>query len=201
MPTLCVPSDKRDRAIAMIDYMAGRRPGVVSRLALSVMTGLLQSLVDASPSRMGQTFLHQAYDVMHTTDDNGTSTLHPHHRLYSCTKISDAAWDDLLWWRAALLSGVSRPARYPGSGTLVTTWGDGSGTGAGGTIHTTEAHKATGTGGSLPDDEPTFRVGEASMWMGQWRPRIHKFSSNFKEMRTLLTAMELLDRDPVLLHG
>jgi hypothetical protein len=199
MPTIRIPTSKRDRAVAMIDYLHARRQGKVSRLALSVMTGLLQSLVDASPSRMGQTFLRHAYDVMHApADEAGSPPLHPYHRLYSCTSISDVAWSDLLWWRTALQSDVSRPARYPGSGTLVTTWGDGSGTGAGGTIHTTQADRPTGAGGALPaTDEPTFRVGPAAMWMGQWRPRIHKFSSNFKEMRTLLTALELLDGDPV----
>jgi hypothetical protein len=192
MPTLCIPSDKRDRALAMIDYMdymEARRGGQISRLALSVMTGLLQSLVEASPSRMGQTFLRHAYNVMHSTVDDGTDLLHPHQRLYSCTLLSDAAWADLLWWRAALAHDVSRPARFLGSATLVTTWGDGSGTGNGGTLHTTEA------------DKPTFCVGKAAMWMGQWCPRVHKFSSNFKEMRTLLTALELIAHDPARKHA
>jgi hypothetical protein len=121
---------------------------------------------------------------MHTTEEDGTDSLHPHQRLYSCTLLSDAAWADLLWWRAALASDVSRPARFPGSATLVATWGDGSGTGNGGTLHTTEANK------------PTFCVGKAAMWMGQWCPRVHKFSSNFKEIRTLLTALELIANDP-----
>jgi hypothetical protein len=183
IPTLRIPTDKRCRALAMIDYMAARRTGEVSRLALSVMTGLLQSLVDASPSRMGQTFLRHAYDVIHAPPDDGAELLHPHQRLYSCTLISDAAWADLMWWRAALMRDVSRPARFPGSATLVTTWGDGSGTGAGGTLHTTDA------------DQPTYRVGQVAMWMGQWCPRVHKFSSNYKEMRTLLTALELLETD------
>jgi hypothetical protein len=59
MPNLRIPSDKRDRAFAMIEYMEVRRHGKISRLALSVMTGL-QSLVDASPRRMGQNFLRHA---------------------------------------------------------------------------------------------------------------------------------------------
>jgi hypothetical protein len=184
LPTLRIPLDKRDRALAMIDYMEVRRHGQVSRLALSVMTGLLQSLVDASPSRMGQTFHRHAYDVMHTVKDDGTELLHPHHRLYSCTLISDVAWSDLAWWRNALANDVNRPARFPGSATLVTTWGDGSGTCNGGTLHTTET------------DKPSFIVGKAAMWMGQWRPRVHRFSSNYKEMRTLLTVLELLEHDP-----
>ena len=183
MPTIRIPADKRDRAIAMIDYLGHRRKDKISRLALSVMTGLLQSMVDASPSRMGQTFLRQAYDVMH--DPSETETLPFHQRLYSCTLLSKTAWDDLAWWRAALVSDVKRPARYPRSGTLVAAWGDGSGTGAGGTLHTTEA------------DKPTFEVGRAAMWLGQWRPFVHHSTSNYKEMRTLLTALELIAGDPV----
>jgi hypothetical protein len=186
MPTIRIPEDKRDRAIAMIDYIGRRREGKISRLALSVMTGLLQSMVDASPSRMGQTFLRRAYDVMHDppSADPNAAELPFHQRLYSCTLISQAAWEDLEWWRSALASDVRRPARYTRSGTLVSTWGDGSGTGAGGTLHTTEA------------DQPTFRVGPAAMWLGQWRPFVHHSTSNYKEMRTLLTALELIDGDP-----
>jgi hypothetical protein len=98
--------------------------------------------------------------------------------------ISQAAWEDLEWWRSALASDVRRPARYTRSGTLISTWGDGSGTGAGGTLHTTEA------------DQPTFHVGQAAMWLGQWRPFVHHCTSNYKEMRTLLTALELIEADP-----
>jgi hypothetical protein len=87
--------------------------------------------------------------------DDGTELLHPHQRLYSYTLISDAAWVNLMWWRAALMRDISRPARFPGSATLVTTWDDGTGNGAGGTLHTTDA------------DQPTYRVGQVAMWMGQ----------------------------------
>jgi hypothetical protein len=184
MPTIRIPVDKRDRAIAMIDYLGRRRDGKISRLALSVMTGLLQSMVDASPSRMGQTFLRHAYDIMHAPADLNDAELPLHQRLYSCTMISQAAWEDLEWWRSALASDVRRPARYTRSGTLISTWGDGSGTGAGGTLHTTEA------------DQPTFHVGQAAMWLGQWRPFVHHCTSNYKEMRTLLTALELIEADP-----
>jgi hypothetical protein len=102
----------------------------------------------------------------------------------SCTMISQAAWEDLKWWRSALFSDMSRPARYTWSGTLISTWRDGSGTAAGGTIHMAEA------------DQPTFVVGPAAMRLGQWRPFVHHSTSNFKEMRTLFTALELIDSDP-----
>jgi hypothetical protein len=82
---LCViPPDKRCRSQAMIDYKATRRIGQVSSLALSVMTGLLQSLLDASPSRMGQTFLRHASNVMHTPADDG-------YEFYTPTSASTCA--------------------------------------------------------------------------------------------------------------
>jgi hypothetical protein len=51
------------------NYMETRREGQISRLALSVVTGLLQFLVDPSRSRTGQI--------------DGTDPLHPRQRLYS----------------------------------------------------------------------------------------------------------------------
>ncbi len=61
IPTLEVPADKRDRALAMLDYLFTRRETDISRLAIYVVYGVLQALVDATPARLGQTFLRRAY--------------------------------------------------------------------------------------------------------------------------------------------
>jgi hypothetical protein len=55
------------------------------------------------------------------------------------------------------------------SGTLVTTWGDGSGTGAGGTMEIINGI----------EPEPMLT------WMGTWSPSVQSFSSNWRELRTL----------------
>jgi hypothetical protein len=57
------------------------------------------------------------------------------------------------------------------SGTLVPSFGDGSGTGTGGTVQ--------------------YHEGEPfEMWLGTWHPRAFHFSANWKEMRTLQATLE-----------
>ena len=56
--------------------------------------------------------------------------------------------------------------------TLCPNWGDGSGTGTGGTL-------------SLLDQP-------LRMWQGQWDPIVYRFSSNWKELKTLLLTLEQL---------
>jgi hypothetical protein len=74
-------------------------------------------------------------------------------------------------WPWLLLHNHDRQARATKSGTLVPSFGDGSGTGTGGTVQYREAE---------PFD----------MWMGVWSPRVYSFTSNWKEMRTLLATLE-----------
>ena len=63
IPTLRIPEEKRSRALAMIRYLkAGDKSIEMSCLALAVVTGLLQSMVEATPQRMGQTFLRRLHD-------------------------------------------------------------------------------------------------------------------------------------------
>ena len=57
-------------------------------------------------------------------------------------------------------------------------WGDGSGTGAGGTFNL--------AGASSPTD-----VTQLDIWKGIWDVPVLSFSSNWKEMRTLLTTIEI----------
>jgi hypothetical protein len=58
VPTLQLPEDKRSRGVAIIGFLKAGGPSfALSRLSLAVVTGLLQSMVDATPQRVGQTFL------------------------------------------------------------------------------------------------------------------------------------------------
>jgi hypothetical protein len=62
----------------MIQFLkAGASTAELSRLTLAVVTGLLQSLVEATPQRIGQTFLCWLYDRIHvfdSTDPKPTGT-------------------------------------------------------------------------------------------------------------------------------
>jgi hypothetical protein len=67
-------------------------------------------------------------------------------------------------------------------GTLVPTWGDGSGTGTGGTF--------------------TVSDGPLKMWNGKWSPCVYQISSNCTELVTLkLTLGQLLDEGLTLMIG
>jgi hypothetical protein len=160
-PLLRIPLDKRERALAVVEYLLASPAGQsFSRLSLAVSTGILQSLVEATPSHIGSTYLRAHYDVLHPPD--GGVGLAPY-----CTKtlLPEAVRVELSWWAAFLRSTCGRFSRMMRSATLVPNWGDGSGTGTGGTL-------------GLP--EVPLR-----MWQGLWSPVVYKFSSNWKELKTL----------------
>ena len=61
IPTLRIPESKRTRAIALLEYMGSRQDRPVNLLSLSIVGGVLQSLVEATPSNIGrQTFLRKS---------------------------------------------------------------------------------------------------------------------------------------------
>ena len=61
--------------------------------------------------------------------------------------------------------------------TLGVTWGDGSGTGAGGTFN-------------LTSSSDTSDLTTLTIWKGVWGSQVASFSSNWKELRTLLFTLE-----------
>lgn len=72
--------------------------------------------------------------------------------------------------------------RAQSSGALIPTFGDGSGTGTGGTI-------------VLPDEPLT-------MWKGQWAPTVFAYTSNWKEITTLVVTLEHLSKEhPLTVKG
>jgi hypothetical protein len=135
-------------------------------LGLAVVVGVLESLVDATPSRIGHTYLQNVQKTLHPKDWSGADLPY-----YSFAELSDIDCKDLEMWRWILERNTGRQARGGHSGTIIPSFGDGSGTGTGGTVQYTEG-------------EPF------EMWLGTWHPRAFHFSANWKEMRTSLATLE-----------
>ena len=164
-PMLRIPEYKVAKAIALTDYgRANQRR--ISRLALAVIVGVLESLVEATPTRIGHTYLRHLQGTLHPEGWVGDDLSY-----FSYASLSEADVHELDLWSWLLLHNHGRRARATKSGTLVPSFGDGSGTGTGGTVQYREAE---------PFD----------MWMGVWSPRVYRFTSNWKEMRTLLATLE-----------
>ena len=163
--------EKAERAMAMAQYVGGFPSDKdFSRLALSVVAGTLESLSDATPNRLGHTYLRATHALIHP---EGGETGREGH-CTSC-RISQAVKREMNWWSRLLADPRGRGLRSATSSALVPTWGDGSGTGTGGTI-------------SLPD-------GPMRLWMGQWSPAVYHHSSNWKELQTLLLTLQQLAQD------
>jgi hypothetical protein len=177
IPTLRIPDSKVSRGIATIDYLieANQREDL-SRLTVAVGGGFLQSLVEATPARIGQTYLRKLYDEVHDADLFGKAL------YYTSIALSPACLADLVWWQEFLRRNPGQVSRNGQAESLLATWGDGSGTGTGGTIES--------------PDEP-----EIETWMGAWSPRVLHHTSNWKELRTLLWTLERLGRRRQNLHG
>jgi len=73
IPTLRIPESKRTRAIALLDYIESRRDWLVNHLSLFIVGVVLQSLVEATPSNIGQTFLCRLNDTLHSSPCPGSS--------------------------------------------------------------------------------------------------------------------------------
>jgi hypothetical protein len=185
VPTLRIPDNKRERTLAVLDYVLSKPGQALSRLALSVVFGVLQSLVDATPSSIGQTFLQESYKILYPSGqpyegqilDPGEEEVpyDPRAIFYTTVKLSRQSWDDLLWWQRSLAENeLNRPIRYNKAAMLSPTWGDGSGTGTGGTIQ--------------------VAMGPTQQWQGQWLPCVLSNSSNWKEAHTCLLTMQQMWR-------
>ena len=172
VPTLRVPAGKRSRAKAMVTFLLQLRGSSIPRLSLVVVTGILESQVPATPARLGHTYLRRLYDAMWAGAPEEAS-LSPKDRYYYMVDLTPGAWEDLRWWSRHLDTDFGRPARPRRTGTLVAHFGDGSGTGTGGTA------QEVGGLDHAPDPQPL------DMWMGKWSEQVHHFSSNWRELKTL----------------
>jgi hypothetical protein len=164
-PILRVPDYKVDKATAMIDYVLAQHERI-SWLSLSVVVGILESMVEATPARVGHTYLHHLHTILHPLDWDGSDLPY-----FSFTSLDERSTRDLHLWKWLLTHNDGWRARAIKSGTLIPSFGDGSGTGTGGTVR-------------YNDDD------DFEMWMGVWSPRVYRFSSNWMEARTLLATLQ-----------
>jgi hypothetical protein len=148
VPIHRIPATKVTQGQATVDYLIrANSQGRLSRLTVAVGGGFLQSLVEGTPACIGQTYLRRLYDEVHALEDKRGQEL-----FYTTLELSSDCIDDLLWWKAFLDQNPSNPSRSGTAASLVGTWGDGSGTGTGGT-------------------NETLGVPTLETWMGTWNTR------------------------------
>jgi hypothetical protein len=142
-PKIRIPDYKRDKALAMAEY-AVRHRNRLSRLALAVVVGVLESLVEATQSRIGHTYLQSLQRTLHPKDWLGEDLPY-----YSFTDLTDGDIRDLSMWKWILQRNDGRSARGSKSGCLIPSFGDGSGTGTGGTVQYDESTPFRNVAGHL----------------------------------------------------
>ena len=175
VPTLCIPGDKVSRAIAMVEFLLHGFQLTFSRLVLSMVVGFLQSLTPATPGNIGAAFLRPLYDDLHNLPDVQSPNT---KQAYFCkVSLTSRSQHCLQWWVNALTCGLSKQSRPTQVGTIGVTWGDGSGTGFGGSFN-------------MASSQPSCTDPSLEIWMDTWTPQVAGFSSNWKEMRTLLRTLE-----------
>jgi hypothetical protein len=173
IPCLRIPVPKRERARAICDYLLDSPPAKNwSRLSLAVAAGVLESLTEATPRRLGHTHLRHFHSLVHPPGI-GTGA----DPYFTCTLLSDAVRRELAWWKDFLVWTEGRTVRLHNAATLVPTFGDGSGTGTGGTF-------------KLPNDV------KLQMWKGKWKPTVYHFPSVWKELATLEETLLRLRASP-----
>ena len=169
-PTLHIPQSKVSRAIAVTTYLTSTETPTHSRLVVSMVTGYLQSLVPATPGNIGAAFLRPIYDDLHSLSIPGLTNTR--QAYYQPMTLSTKSNHCLHWWIQALTSGLSHQSQPQDIATLGATWGDGSGTGAGGTFN-------------LVSQQENSDITTLDVWQGIWTTSVAQFSSNWKELKTL----------------
>jgi hypothetical protein len=105
--------------------------GPLARLGLSVVTGVLQSLVPATAGNIGSNFLASLYSDLHR---GMAPNLRGHKSsYYDHVKVSGSSLDEMDWWFRSLQTGLARKSQPSDSKVFSIHFGDGSGTGTGGT--------------------------------------------------------------------
>ncbi len=187
IPTLRIPDDKVSRAIALVHYLRRGTRRCIARLVGAKVIGFLQSLVPATQSNIGNSFLRSLYSDLHSLKDEnliGTTAYY-----FTPLDLSATSNLELAWWDVALSQGLlSRQSQMPDMGTLGVKWGDGSGTGTGGTFNWVSVDTDT-------------RLAELETWMGVWNGIVHRFSSNWKELRTLVISLQRLRKSDKPVSG
>ena len=147
------------------------------RLSLAVVTGVLQSIVVATPQHCGQTHLRSLYDDLHRFEEVGH--LLGGEKYRTMVELSPSSREALNWWVQHLTHspGATTCRAYCSNG-LIMKWGDGSGTGTGGS---TELYALSPT---EHENNPN-----TVLWMGTWQLKAALESSNWKETLTVLHSL------------
>jgi hypothetical protein len=166
-PCLCIPLHKREQAVAIVEYLISTpNDQSFSRLNLAVAVGILQSLIEATPSHLENTYFrsspnNQSFSrlslvvavgilqllveaTLSQLESNYSWSFHSVVRppglgsgakpYYTKGTIPFKLRQDLGWWgQEFLIKGEGHFCRMHHSAMLVPNWGDGSGTGTGGT--------------------------------------------------------------------
>jgi hypothetical protein len=105
--------------------------------------------VPANPSVIGASFLDHIYRAIHHSPSTSVPGL---AAFYNDAVVLDE-WviNELLWWDQILEAGLCRQLQVYDGEVLVFKWGDGSGTGTGGTHQFLDASTHLGTPLELPD--------------------------------------------------
>ena len=171
-PASIIPMEKGTRAKALVDYI--RDPSTkVSRAALAILLGTLESLVRDTPHRQGSGFVHHLYKDLHP---EGFSPPDIKLGFNEVVTFSPESLAELLWWSRLLPDKLGYRIQPSDLATLCATWGDGSGTGTGGTVQ-------------FRDAQSTEAISPMEAFMGTWTLVVHSFSSNWKELRTLRVVL------------
>jgi hypothetical protein len=172
IPCRRLPQDKETRAVSLIRFLRREQQGLLAALTLSVVVGYLQSLVPATPGNIGAVYLRELYDCLYSQldkDKMGTSAA-----FYSSMTLNPQAHACLDWWERAITRGLACTVQVRDESTGVITWGDGSGTGSGGSVD------------FLRWD--FVKLGPSEDWMGSWEGPPGE-SSNWRELRTLIEVL------------
>jgi hypothetical protein len=180
-PKFRIPDNKIFRALALLDFLMRGSRTVICHLALAVVVGTLKYLLPATPHAIGGSFLHHVYQNIHNKILDNFDDIHDLY--HSGLALGALAQADFSWWEQALNSGLREQVQSRDFCTLGVAWGDGIGSGIGGTFEWVDSGK-----GVLPKMEA---------WMGAWNGAIHSFTSNWRELHTLV---ETLKREEVMFN-
>jgi hypothetical protein len=173
-PKLRIPDNKVARTLDFLYFLVRGSRLVICGLALAVVVGTLKSLVLATPNAIGASFLHHLYQNIHNETLENFDDIHDlYHSGLALGALAQAYFS---WWEQALASGLRGQVQPRDLCTLGIAWGDGSGSGSGGTFEWVDSGK-----GFLPKMEA---------WMGAWNSSIHSFTSNWRELQTVVETLK-----------
>jgi hypothetical protein len=120
------------------DYI--RELDTLSRLPLSIVDSLLESLSTATQGHIDRPCLSSLYELIHPLEASEMAGRPPYLICYTGTTLPQNVRGDLGRWRGAFINDPERRCHFPRAGTLSPLWVNGSDTSTKGTvIHPTDA--------------------------------------------------------------